>query len=1112
MKKRILLLVIMILIFNCNCLQVHAKEEFTPLNPVIDVGNKMYVQHDESNNDVYDLQKSETGTTTVYEVILPKFTANKAWTNKGEYIDNFVKKENGFMVPHGATAPEDYIPVKEGEKYFIKAYGVGGNGKKADGTFNPYYAPVLFFDDNNKFICDRLTDTFSKSKAGVEVIVPKGATRMHLTDYNHQNFTIQRILELTDAEFDALPIIKKDEIQTKISQTYEEYQKDPTLYKKPDKAYITFVNDDTRSGIDEFADLFISKKVPLVLATVPNALLDNASAQKETRLDVARRVEAAGGEIMAHNAAPLTKEGFTDYNTMYSFFIRMKQTFNYYGFDVNGIILSGGAGQVTGAKESEEWASSFYSYSDLYGVEYKQKEIALDSVYYHRRGGLGNFQNDVEKIKQSIDKAIEEKSWTVFYFHDANEITTDTLGQVLDYVNSKSDSEIEVVTYKEMYQKNAEKESVIKNTSTTYYVSSTGTSAKGTDENAPMSYETAKSKTYLSGDTILFKKGDTFYGTFNPKIVKVNDKITTISSYGKGEMPNITGYKIADSKDSWQLHTEGIYKINLTDTQYFKGLTTTDGNSANIGFLEDKMGVKYFNKKSKLDEMEEEYDFYCDGTYLYIKSNENPYDKLGELKLATRTNLFTLKSNLKIKNIRFSGTGAHGLAGSGASTENVQISNNIIEDIGGSYLKGTIRYGNGIEFYGTDVSDVAIKNNIIRNVYDVGFTIQGTSGSGQNVVVRDNVFVSNSQDSEIWESGSATGIHSYQFTNNISINQGRGWGYDARPDKYVAAHILFWQYLIEDTDIYFHHNIVYNPRRLYFIEQTNGTNVSFKENDYIKSDYNKYYCTDETTIFRDSYKIAEKDTFIAEYKKDTNSTFTLLEVDEDIVKAAASDDRKMIKQLFEIEEEDDSEDMETVEETDTETDDNTESKNTETESTKSEKNEGQNNKGNGKTENEIIGEAEKPQDTAPKAGTEFTDTKTKAVYRIINPEMQNGTVEYVKNANKNAKSITIPDTVTYENITYKVTDVAAKALKGNKKITRLTIGKNVKKIGTSAFQDCRQLKFLTIKTKHLTSKNVGKKAFSGIQKKAKIKVPAGRNKSYKKLLRKRGISSKAVIK
>jgi len=33
------------------------------------------------------------------------------------------------------------------------------------------------------------------------------------------------------------------------------------------------------------------------------------------------------------------------------------------------------------------------------------------------------------------------------------------------------------------------------------------------------------------------------------------------------------------------------------------------------------------------------------------------------------------------------------------------------------------------------------------------------------VIVKDNVFVCNSHDSEIWENGTATGIQSYEFTN-----------------------------------------------------------------------------------------------------------------------------------------------------------------------------------------------------------------------------------------------------------------------------------------------------------------------------------------------------------
>ena len=53
---------------------------------------------------------------------------------------------------------------------------------------------------------------------------------------------------------------------------------------------------------------------------------------------------------------------------------------------------------------------------------------------------------------------------------------------------------------------------------------------------------------------------------------------------------------------------------------------------------------------------------------------------------------------------------------------------------------------------------------------------------------------------------------------------------------------------------------------------------------------------------------------------------------------------------------------------------------------------------------------------------------------------------------------------------------------------------------------------MTIKTKKLTSKNVGKKAFQGIVKKATIKVPASKVSSYKKLLTAKGVSKSAKIK
>ena len=73
---------------------------------------------------------------------------------------------------------------------------------------------------------------------------------------------------------------------------------------------------------------------------------------------------------------------------------------------------------------------------------------------------------------------------------------------------------------------------------------------------------------------------------------------------------------------------------------------------------------------------------------------------------------------------------------------------------------------------------------------------------------------------------------------------------------------------------------------------------------------------------------------------------------------------------------------------------------------------------------------------------------------------------------------------------------------GDKKLKKVVIGKNVQTIGKSAFEKATNLKSITIKSTSL--KKVGKKAFKGIHAKAKIKVPAKKLRSYKRLLKGKG--------
>ena len=129
---------------------------------------------------------------------------------------------------------------------------------------------------------------------------------------------------------------------------------------------------------------------------------------------------------------------------------------------------------------------------------------------------------------------------------------------------------------------------------------------------------------------------------------------------------------------------------------------------------------------------------------------------------------------------------------------------------------------------------------------------------------------------------------------------------------------------------------------------------------------------------------------------------------------------------------------------------------------------------------------------------------------------QNYKLDFSKNTavftgpkDKNTKSIKIPDTVKYGGQKFKVTEIAAKSCQWLENLQSVSIGKNVKKIGSCAFDGCARLKKITIKTKLLTAKNVGNYAFAIEYKKPTVKCPKDKLAEYKKFLPKKGMPKKA---
>ncbi|MBO4862945.1 MAG: leucine-rich repeat protein [Eubacterium sp.] len=141
------------------------------------------------------------------------------------------------------------------------------------------------------------------------------------------------------------------------------------------------------------------------------------------------------------------------------------------------------------------------------------------------------------------------------------------------------------------------------------------------------------------------------------------------------------------------------------------------------------------------------------------------------------------------------------------------------------------------------------------------------------------------------------------------------------------------------------------------------------------------------------------------------------------------------------------------------------------------------------------------------------DSKGKAKYKVLKTaEGGAGTVMLVAPVSKNNKSFIIPDKIIVNGLEYKVAEIKANAFKNNKKLKSVAIGSNVNKVGKNAFYGCKKLKTISIKTKLLTSKSVGTKAFSKISKKPTVKIPKSKIKAYKKWIYKKGLSKKARIK
>ncbi len=306
------------------------------------------------------------------------------------------------------------------------------------------------------------------------------------------------------------------------------------------------------------------------------------------------------------------------------------------------------------------------------------------------------------------------------------------------------------------------------------------------------------------GDSVLFRRGDTFYGHIEhiPALESTAETPAplVVDAYGEGDRPVICGYKICDDPTEWKPVGDGLWSLDLTlRSGAYTG--NVDSQNVDVGFVKVD-GMIHGQKRWSRSELVNDWDFVSNANPFVIRSQENPSLDGRRVEMAVGEHLIASQSGMAVSGLELRGGGAHGVRTPSGGVHNLHLSDLVITEIGGGELFGSpgARFGNGIEI-GIGASGVLVENCSVSQCYDVAFTCQGpqtpTARGWRDVVFRGNTAADNTQSFEVWSSGTdrgpGSGFVDCAFVDNVCSNAGGGWGARVRPDNVgKSTHLLFY--------------------------------------------------------------------------------------------------------------------------------------------------------------------------------------------------------------------------------------------------------------------------------------------------------------------------------
>lgn len=374
------------------------------------------------------------------------------YEDMGEYINNSTEIETGWLHYNNNTIQSDdkrkvyNFIVSPGDKIQVTGYVLGNS------------ALVKGFNSNGNciFVFPNTKTNVATLYENYEFIVPNDVVKIKYCNFyspyvGNSNYSIDDSFKIVmDVK------LKTDKLNKAISEVLNEENKllkekitelqlcNDFAWKEFDKVYITFTFDDSNDDISDIENLFKLKGVPVCFAAIPSKL-NNTCTDGTKVIDVLKRCEGNGGEILSHYHKPLTSESTDDdYNQVY---IQTKKELESNDLTIDGIITTGGNNYNTqDFSKCIDIARIYYKYADRTAESTNLQHI---EQFWNPRVFMDGNEN---KCKTKIDEVVLSGSgWIRFASHGKiNNDTVELIGKIIDYATSKG---CKIVTWRQMYNK-----------------------------------------------------------------------------------------------------------------------------------------------------------------------------------------------------------------------------------------------------------------------------------------------------------------------------------------------------------------------------------------------------------------------------------------------------------------------------------------------------------------------------------------------------------------------------------------------------------------------------------------------------------------------------------